>query len=92
MRHELTDFEWAAIRPFLKTDAIMSYWVYENWTVKKARIHKADCPYCDGGSGLHRRSSRRNGSWHGPCATLPSAARVGANTGQPVSKCSHCAP
>jgi hypothetical protein len=30
----------------------MSYWVYENWTVKKARIHKSDCP-------LHSRVPKR---------------------------------
>jgi hypothetical protein len=43
------------------------YYVYENWTTDRARIHKGECGcYCNNGRGTHAGSSVRNGKWHGP--------------------------
>ena len=72
----------------------MDYWVYENWTVKKAKIHKGSCPYCKHGQGTDKPtpSSGRNDEWHGPYSTLEAAEVVAERTGQPVSRCQHCNP
>lgn len=72
----------------------MEYWVYENWTVKKARIHEGPCPYCNNGQGTDKPKPRgaANGEWHGPYASVDRAAVVADRTGQPVSRCRRCKP
>ena len=30
----------------------MDYYVYDNWRRNWARVHRADCRYCNGGMGL----------------------------------------
>jgi hypothetical protein len=42
------------------------YFIYENWTHDRARIHKGECGYCNNGRGTQAGSSPRNGKWHGP--------------------------
>ena len=70
----------------------MAFWVYENWTVKKAMVHRGECSHCNDGRGTHPGSSDRNGKWHGPFSTLAAATQAAARTGQPVSRCGHCKP
>lgn len=48
----------------------MRYWVYENWTLIKARIHKATCSHCADGTGVRREDSGLHGKWHGPFGGL----------------------
>jgi hypothetical protein len=47
-------------------EAPMTFWVYENWTHRRARVHKATCGCCKNGTGVHDQDSGRNGKWHGP--------------------------
>jgi hypothetical protein len=49
------------------------FWVYENWTNKRARLHRAECSYCRGGQGTQGSASDKNGEWHGPFAELEQA-------------------
>jgi hypothetical protein len=52
----------------------MPYSVYENWQAEghKARVHAADCSYCNDGERVHPGSSDRNGK--SPRAICQSAA------------------
>lgn len=70
----------------------MKYYVYENWTVHKARIHLADCSYCNNGNGIHHDTGEKNGKWHGPFATLDEVTKAANDTREPVSKCKRCKP
>lgn len=45
------------------TNSIGDYWVYVNHVVKKARIHQADCSYCQAGHGTHGGGDRASGFW-----------------------------
>jgi hypothetical protein len=56
----------------------MDYWVYENWTVKKAKIHRSDCSHCNEGPGTHPGSNDRNEQWHGPFSTVAAATQAAA--------------
>jgi hypothetical protein len=42
------------------------FYVYENWTNKRARLHRAHCSHCNAGRGSHVGSGEKNGRWHGP--------------------------
>ena len=44
----------------------MAFYVYENWTHKKAIVHLGRCRHCNHGQGIHVRDSGRNGRWLGP--------------------------
>jgi F-type H+-transporting ATPase subunit beta len=68
------------------------YYVYENWTHKRARIHKGDCSHCNRGRGTHAGSSERNGRWHGPY-NRAEAFRLAQRLRQDdTAPCSVCAP
>lgn len=69
-----------------------AYCVYENWTVKKARIHFGSCPYCNNCKGTHQDAGSKNGQWHGPFDTFQEAHKAAKETGQPVSRCKVCRP
>lgn len=70
------------------------YWVYENWTHKKAIVHKADCSFCNQGRGIHGGSSERNGRWlREEFQNREDAFRAAKQTGQQnVNGCGHCKP
>jgi hypothetical protein len=42
------------------------YWVYQNWTHDRARVHRGVCSFCTHGRGVHGKTSDRNGEWTGP--------------------------
>ena len=44
----------------------MEYYVYENWTRDRGRIHSGECGHCNHGQGNQPQDSGRNGKWHGP--------------------------
>ena len=70
-----------------------SYWVYENWTHKRARVHKANCSYCQDGTGTQASDSGQNGKWHGPFVDKEAAFQIAKLTGQEDTKgCGHCSP
>ena len=70
----------------------MSYHVYENWTVHKAKIHFSECPDCNHGSGKQPVDSGKNGRWLGPFPTYEAAQAEAEATGQPISDCGNCNP
>lgn len=80
-------------RLFVQIQAKMSYYFYENWTAEnKAKIHRAECGFCNYGKGIHPNASIRNGQWHGPFAWFDKAKVAAQQTGRPVSTCSFCQP
>jgi F-type H+/Na+-transporting ATPase subunit beta len=58
------------------------YWVYENWTHKRARMHKAACSFCNHGRGMQVDDSGRNGRWLGPFQDRELASKALQGTGQ----------
>lgn len=71
----------------------MSYYIYENWTHNKARLHKSGCGYCNDGNGTQPADSGRNGKWHGPFEDLNIARRalIGTNKND-TADCGNCKP
>lgn len=71
----------------------MTFYVYENWTHKRARIHKGSCGYCNDGRGTQPSDSGKNGKWHGPYEDRAKALDVAARLKQADTKvCGTCAP
>jgi hypothetical protein len=71
----------------------MAYFVYENWTHDRARIHRAHCGYCNDGRGTQPSDSGRNGKWHGPYDDRDLAFRVAKNLRRvDTQPCGICAP
>lgn len=72
----------------------MKYYIYENWQAEghKARIHNAECSFCNNGKGFHPDASDENGRWHGAFDSLEAALEAATNTGANVSKCKKCKP
>ena len=44
----------------------MEFYIYENWTHDRVRIHRASCGYCNNGDGTQASTSPKNGRWLGP--------------------------
>lgn len=71
----------------------LNFWIYENWTIRKARVHRGSCGFCRDGRGIHAQDSGHNGKWHGPVSDRDVAFAVARNTGQPDTRaCGVCAP
>jgi len=69
------------------------FMVYENWTHKRARVHRAECSFCNNGRGTQASASARNGKWHGPFADRGTAFSVASKLGREDTKgCAFCAP
>ena len=74
------------------------FYVYENTSTNRARVHKADCGFCNHGEG--RRSRRKAKSpvggsvrWHGPCDTREAAFSTMERLGKKdIGACSACKP
>jgi hypothetical protein len=67
------------------------FWVYENWTHKRGRIHRSDCVYCNDGRGVHGSRSGRNDRWHGPFTERNTAVGFAERLTQPNTKaCDIC--
>jgi F-type H+-transporting ATPase subunit beta len=72
---------------------MLKFWVYENWTHKRARVHLAECGYCNDGCGTQAAHSGRNDKWHGPYSQHELAFMAARNLRQPDTKaCAFCAP
>ncbi len=68
----------------------MSYWVYENWTRDRARLHRAECGYCNDGRGTQPADSGRNGRWRF-AADLQSARAILRNLKRAdKAECGYC--
>jgi hypothetical protein len=69
----------------------MEFWVYENTVHRKARVHRADCSFCSGGSGLHGGGPSLSGKWLGPFPDLDGAVAAAHSTRQDdVRACGIC--
>lgn len=68
------------------------FWVYDNRVHKRARIHRADCSYCNDGAGMHDDVADVAGEWLGPFAELRDARRAANRTGREARRCQTCAP
>lgn len=74
-----------------KGDAL-SYYVYENWVANghKARVHQADCSFCQRGKGVHVQDGAQTGKWHGPFDEISEADEAAVATGGVTSHCKRC--
>jgi hypothetical protein len=71
---------------------VPTYWVYENWTHKRARMHVAGCSFCNNGRSTQPEGSGRNGQWLGPFQQREDALKALEKTRQPDSAiCGFCA-
>jgi len=68
------------------------YYVYENWTHKRARIHKSECSHCNNGRGTPAGSSPRNGRWHGPYDRTQAFHAAQRLRQKDTAPCAVCAP
>ena len=71
--------------------SIAGYWVYVNHTIKKARIHRAECWHCDFGAG-HGAAGGRTGEWRQFGTFLDAAAYAHANGYSDDRPCFVCLP
>lgn len=63
----------------------MSYWVYENWTVGRARIHVDGCNHMKSGE------KTPSGQWHGPFETEAAGLSVQVHQrAAPIRPCGFC--
>lgn len=54
------------------------FWVYENWTHRRIRVHRASCVFCNAGRGLGIGTNGKNDAWYGSYASRDLAwAQVG---------------
>lgn len=70
----------------------MEYFVYENWTLDRGRIHKATCSFCNYGTGRGVEDSGRNGKWHGPYELDAAYAKANSLDRKEMKPCGHCKP
>lgn len=69
----------------------MSYYIYENWTHDRARLHAAECGYCNNGNGTQSSDSGKNGKWHGPYIVRQDAMNIMSRLMRADSKtCGSC--
>ena len=56
------------------------WWVYENFPVSRARVHKGECVFCKYGKGIHpNKEEGVNMKWWGPYPTKDWAWTVAQN-------------
>lgn len=68
------------------------YYIYENWTHDRARIHVGGCGYCNDGRGTQAGSSPRNGKWHGPLSRNDAFLLATKLKRADTKACPNCAP
>ena len=74
------------------------FWVYENWRIRpyKAVIHRAHCPHCNEGQGVHPGAGDENGRWQGAFDpyqnALAAAHRTNASDVRPCRVCNSHLP
>ena len=70
----------------------MSFYTYENWVHRYARVHRGECSHCNQGHGSHAAVNSHAGQWHGAFGSYAEARDAGSNTGFEVTDCRVCAP
>lgn len=72
---------------------MQTYYVYQNWTRKRGRIHNAECSHCNHGKGSQSSDSGKNGKWHGPYDDRALAFKKAGSFGYPdMRACEICGP
>jgi hypothetical protein len=69
------------------------FWIYDSRIARYAAIHRADCGFCNQGSGMGGGYNRLLASWRGPFRTLDEAARhvlTSHSTFQEMRYCRRC--
>ncbi len=70
----------------------MRFYVYINEPTNKARIHVAECAFCNDGEGMVRDKSPYNGRWCGPFFSDREAVTCAKNSGKAdIRWCKWCA-
>jgi F-type H+-transporting ATPase subunit beta len=71
----------------------MSFWIYENFGAKRARIHTGGCRYCNDGAGVGGNKDNDDDVWHGPFDTFSEAeAKAGTLNQKDTKPCGACKP
>ncbi len=71
----------------------MSFWIYENFSNKRARIHTGNCRYCNHGAGVGGDAANDDDKWHGPFGTFTEADSAAKALGQGDTRaCGVCKP
>ena len=71
----------------------MNFWVYEHFSNKRARVHAADCRYCNHGQGVGGDQTNDDDKWHGPFKTYAEAETTAQSLGQKDTRdCGVCKP
>ncbi len=71
----------------------MTFWIYENFGNKRARIHTADCRYCNDGQGVGGDQTNDDDKWHGPLSTFDDAEKAAKALDQKDTRpCGVCKP
>ena len=72
--------------------ASKTWWVYENLPRRRARIHVAECSFCNDGQGLHY-STAPTGRWYGPFEVVEAAVEQGLKSrAVDIAGCGVCQP
>ena len=66
------------------------FWVYENWTVQKAVLHRGGCGSCNHGRGIWGGGKTPNGKWHGPYASEELAKSAPIQPQREIRGCGLC--
>jgi hypothetical protein len=86
----LTGFGQSATLP---EEAVMAYFVYENWVRDKAIVHQAACVFCNEGHGLWGSRNTKSSTWHGPYDTADAALRKAKSCRRTRTEgCEKCSP
>jgi F-type H+-transporting ATPase subunit beta len=71
----------------------MNFWVYEHFANKRARVHTADCRYCNHGQGVGGNQDNDDDKWHGPFKTHAEAESAAQALKQKDTRdCGVCKP
>lgn len=74
--------------------ATIGWWIYENWQADpggKARVHQANCGFCNNGQGTGRGTPGLHGKWHGPFTSRAAADNYAHSLGRAlVDACRVC--
>lgn len=71
----------------------MTYYIYDNWTRSRGRVHRAECAICNYGKGFQASDSGRHGQWLGPYEDREVAFKKAASLGRAdMRACARCTP
>lgn len=70
------------------------WWVFEDWMVNRARVHRGNCSFCKHGQGIHSdKEEGVNMRWWGPYQTRDDAWALAKGLGRKDTNfCAHCCP